>query len=410
MIIKLRFFSILVLSIVSFLLSLIIEKGLNFLRNMQIIYSLLFLVALLSSGCSNGKEQTTPQEIVIASANPMSGNSSDFGDMKVKAIQLAFDEVNHTGGIDGKKLTLQIGDDESSPKEAYKLAVTLATDPKIVAVIGHFNSASTLAARNVYNGAGIPVITDSVNKAITDGTTPYLFRILATDQFAAEQLAEYTVQKLHHKKIAIIYVNNDYSKDMKEYFRKKIRQLGGEITTMEIFFEERTKNFNLELERIKATKPDAIFFVGYYKEAALIARQARFIGLTAPIISTDGISSLELIHLGGEAVEGIRFNGSFHPSIVKNGSDKFAKDFKARYGKEPDTYAALAYDSAQILIEGIRKNGASRENLYTYLSNLKDYPGVTGNITFDDKHQVQAKIIILTVKNGQFVPDTLQPE
>ena len=108
---------------------------------MQIIYSLLFLVALLSSGCSNGKEQTTPQEIVIASANPMSGNSSDFGDMKVKAIQLAFDEVNHTGGIDGKKLTLQIGDDESSPKEAYKLAVTLATDPKIVAVIGHLSNA-----------------------------------------------------------------------------------------------------------------------------------------------------------------------------------------------------------------------------------------------------------------------------
>jgi len=382
---------------------------LNTLNNKVVLCILLFFATLFLSECNNNKEQSVNQEIIIASNNPMSGNSSDFGDMKVKAIQLAFDQINSTGGINGRKLTLRIGDDASSPKEAYKLAVTTAADPKVIAVIGHFNSASTLAARNVYNGAGIPVITDSVNKGITDGTTPYLFRILATDQFAAEQLAEYAFHKLHLKKFAIIYVNNDYSKDMKEYFRKKVRQLSGEITTMEIFFEERTKNFNLELERIKQSQPDAIFFVGYYKEAALIARQARFLGITAPIISTDGISSLELIHLGGEAVEGIRFNGSFHPSIIQNGSDQFSRDFKARYGKEPDTYAALAYDSAQILIDGIRKNGPSREHIYDYLSNLKDFPGITGNITFDDKHQVQAKIIILTVKNGHFVPDTLQP-
>lgn len=379
------------------------------MRNKLITISLLLVVTLLSNGCGYSSQGQNTQEIVIASANPMSGNSRDFGEMKVKAIQLAFDQVNDAGGIDGKKLTLKVGDDASSPKEAYKLATNLVADPRILAVIGHFNSASTLATRNVYNGAGIPVITDSVSKAITDGTTPYLFRIILSDKVEAEQLAEYSFSKLNVKNFAIIYVNNDYSRGMKEYFREKVRRLGGEITTIEVFFEGRTKDFCPELGKIKNSKPDAIFFAGYYEEAAIIARQANEMGITIPIISTDGISSQELIHLGGTAVEGIRFNGFFHPSLPQNGSDEFTIDFKNRYGREPDTTAALAYDAAQLLISAIRKNGASREGIYTYLANFKDYLGVTGNITFDDKHDVQRKIMILTVKDGKFVPDVLQP-
>lgn len=384
-------------------------KELITLKSKLLFISLLLLVTLVNNGCGHVSKKTTPDEIIIASANPMTGNSSAFGDMKVKAIQLAFDEVNATGGIEGRPLTLRIGDDASSPRVAYKLATTLAADKEVLAVIGHFNSANTLATRNVYNGAGIPVITDSVNKAITDGTTPYLFRILPTDQVAAEQLVEYAFNKLYFEKFAIIYVNNDYSKDMKDYFREKIRGLGGEITTVEIFFEGRTKNFTPELEKIRKSRPDSIIFVGYDKEAALIARQARDMGITTPFISTDGISSQELIKLGGDAVEGIRFNGFFHATMKQNSSEKFTTNFMNRYGEEPDSYAALAYDSAQIIIAALRKHGATREGIYTYLTTLKNHPGITGNLSFDATHNVPTKIMILTVKDGKFVPDPLQP-
>ena len=367
------------------------------------------LITLLSNGCGNISKQTSMDEILIASANPMTGNSSDFGDIKVKAIQLAFDEVNQTGGINGKQLRLIIGDDASSPKESHKLAVTLTANQQVLAVIGHFNSANTLASRNVYNGAGMPVITDSVNKSITDGTTPYLFRIIPTDQVAAGQIVEYAFNKLYFEKYAIIYVNNAYSTDMKEYFRQKIRELGGEITTQEVFFEGRTTDFTPELEKIKNSAPDSIIFVGYVKEAALIIRQARNMGITTPFISTDGISSEQLITLGGTAVEGIRLNGFFHTAMKEKTAQNFSKAFIERYGKEPDSSAALAYDAAKILIEAIRKNGASREGIYTYLTKLNEYPGVTGNITFDAKHDVPTKIIMLTVKDGKFVPDALQP-
>jgi branched-chain amino acid transport system substrate-binding protein len=363
---------------------------------------------LLGNGCSHTKEQSSLNELVIASANPMSGNSQDFGQMKVKAIQLAFDEVNAAGGIDGKKLRLIVGDDASSPKEAHKLAEQLAVDPSVLAVIGHFNSASTVAARNVYNGAGIPVITDSVKNVITDGTTPYLFRILATDKVEAEQLAKYSLEKLKLKKMAVIYVNNDYSEGMKDYFLESMRRLGGEITTVEVLFEGRTKDFTAELAKIKNSQPDGIFIAGYYMESALVARQAREMGINVPIVGTDAMSSEELIHLGGAAVEGIRFNGFFHSSMQKNGAEKFVNEFTKHYGREPDTYAALAYDSAEILIDAIRKNGGSREGIYAYLKELKDYPGVTGDITFDEHHDVKSKIIILTVKDGRIDRDVLQ--
>ncbi|MDF2634632.1 MAG: hypothetical protein K0R78_1506 [Pelosinus sp.] len=377
--------------------------------NKLIFSSLMILFVLLGSGCSNSSEQSKKEDIIIASANPMSGSSKEFGHMKVKAMQLAFDEVNAAGGIHGRNIKLLVGDDASSPKEAHNLAKKIVADEAVLAVLGHWNSASTMAARNVYNGAGIPVITDSVNKTITDGTTPYLFRIVPTDKVEAEELAEYAFRKLGFKKIAIIYVNNDYSKGMKDYFREKMQRMGGEITAIETFSEGRTTDFTSELYKIKNSEPEGLFIAGYSSEVALIARQAREIGLYLPIIGTDGISSEEFILIGKEAVEGVRFNGFFYQDIKENGSENFREKFKKRYDKEPDSYAALTYDAAQLLIEAIKKNGASREGIYQYLSTVKDYPGITGKITFDKNHDVMSKIIMLTIKDGKIVKDAVQP-
>jgi branched-chain amino acid transport system substrate-binding protein len=380
------------------------------MKNMRCsIGSILMILVAFLGGCSDGKVQNEKPEIVIASANPMSGNSSDSGQMKVKAIQLAFDEVNAAGGINGRKLKLLIGDDAGAPKEAHKLATKLVADPNVLAVIGHWNSASTVATRNVYNGAGVPVLTDSVKKIITDGTTPYLFRILPSDQSEAEKIAEYVFHKLHIKKIAIIYVNNDYSVGMKDYFSERIQRIGGEVTAVETFFEGRTGDFTAELKKIKNSEPDGIFISGYYVEVAQIAREARSLGINLPIICPNGINSEELIHLGGAAVEGIKFNGFFYSGIKQNGSEEYAKNFKIRYGIETDTFAALAYDSAHMLINAIRKNGASREGIYQYLVEMKEYPGVAGTVSFDATHDAEIKMITLTVKDGKIVPDTIQP-
>ncbi|WP_227764722.1 ABC transporter substrate-binding protein [Zhaonella formicivorans] len=372
---------------------------------------ILLLILSLVAGCggSGGQSGDKPSEIYLASANPMTGDSAQFGDMKVKAIQLALDEVNAAGGINGAQVKLLVGDDTGNPKEAPNVAQKFAADDRVLAVIGHWNSSCTLAARGIYEAAGIPVITDSVNKAITDGSTPHVYRISLTDTAQAQHLAKYAYEKMGKRRVAILYTANDFGNGLMNDFSKAFNELGGKVVATETYFEGQSKDFSPQITKIKAKNPDLLFIAGYYVETALIAQQSRSLGLNVPMLGTEGISSEELIKLGGQAVEGILFTGFFHPEVKFPGTEEFVKAFKEKYNKEPDTYAALAYDSAKLILEAISKNGATREGIKKYLDEVKDFPGVAGPISFDDKNDVTRGIIILTVKNGKIVPAEVQP-
>lgn len=178
----------------------------------SILGIILALTMVVLAGC--GGAATTgsggSDKIYLASANPMTGDSAQFGDMKVKAIQLAIEEANADGGIDGKQIELLVGDDTGNPKEAPNVAQKFAGDNSVLAVIGHWNSSATLAARGIYEAAGIPVITDSVNKSITDGTTPHLYRISLTDTTQANNLARYAYNTMGKTKAAVLYTANDF--------------------------------------------------------------------------------------------------------------------------------------------------------------------------------------------------------
>lgn len=363
-------------------------------------------VALLLGGCSGtgdtSTEKKVTEEIVIASANPMTGDSAQFGDMKVKAMELAIESYNAKGGINGQKIRLMVGDDTGNPKEAPNVAQKIVSEPNVAAVIGHWNSSCTLAAREIYNTAGIPVITDSVNKAITDGTTPNVYRISLTDTAQANQLAKYTYEVLNKKNVAIIYTGNDFGNGIQEDFSKAFTTLGGKVVANEIFFEGQSKDFSPQLTKIKNQKPDLLFIAGYYVEAALIAQQAEQMGLNLPLLGTDGISSEELIKLGGKSVEGIYFTSFFHPEVKYEGTEAFVTAFKAKYNKEPDTYAALAYDSMMLLLKGIEEKGTDRAALSEYIKTAKDFPGVAGPISFENNN-VTRNVIISKVENGKIV-------
>ncbi len=370
-----------------------------------LIISMLGVLAGCGSSSTSGDNAS---ELYIAAANPMTGDSAQFGDMKVKAIQLALDEVNAKGGIDGKQVKLLVGDDTGNPKEAPNVAQKFAADNRILAVIGHWNSSCTLAARGIYESAGIPVITDSVNKAVTDGTTPHVFRISLTDTAQAQHLAKYAYEQMGKRKAAILFTANDFGTGLKNDFTTKFTELGGEIVAAETYFEGQSKDFSPQITKIKSQNPDLLFVPGYYVETALIAQQAKAAGLEIPMLGTEGISSDELVKLGGDAVEGIKFTGFFHPEIEFPGTKEFVESFTAKYNKEPDTYAALAYDSTKVVLEAMAQNGADRGEIKKYLETVKDFPGVAGPISFKN-NDVERGIIILTVKDGRIVPADVQP-
>lgn len=369
---------------------------------------------LLSAGCgentsgSGSGGQTAggnKSEIYISSINPMTGDSAQFGDMKVKAIELAIEEFNEKDVLNGVKVKLMVGDDTGNPKEAPNVAQKFSADANILAVIGHWNSSCTLAARGIYEEAGIPVIADSVNKAITDGTTPHVFRISLTDTAQAQSLAEYAYKIAGKRKAAILYTANDFGVGLMNDFTEKFTELGGEVTVAETFFEGQSKDFSPQLTKIKPTEPDLLFVAGYYVETALIAQQAKAMGIETQFLGTDGISSEELIKLGGDAVEGILFGGFFHPDVEYSGTKAFTEKFREKYGKDPDTYAALAYDSANIILSAIEEHGAevTREQITEYIANAKEFPGVAGPITFVD-NDVTRGVIVITVQDGKFIP------
>ena len=365
------------------------------------IVLVLTLVALTACG-GGGSNSGGGDKLYIAAANPMTGDSAQFGDMKAKAIQLAIDEVNAEGGIEGKQVELIAEDDTGNPKEAPNVAQKIAGNDNILAVVGHWNSSCTLAARGIYEAAGIPVITDSVNKQITDGTTPHLFRISLTDTTQALNLAEYAYNVMGKRKAAILFTANDFGTGLKNDFTEQFEKLGGEIVASETYFEGQSKDFSPQLTKIKGQAPDVMFVAGYYVETALIAQQAIPVGLDVPMIGTEGISSDELVKLGGEAVEGIRFAAFFHKDVEFPGTKEFVESFRAKYNKEPDNYTALAYDSAKLILQGMKENGATREGITKYLNEVKEFPGVAGPISFVD-NDVTRNILILEVKNGEIV-------
>ncbi len=374
------------------------------------IIALLTLLLVTLTACSGGgnggegSDGAKDGEIVIAHAGPMTGDSAQFGDMKEKAIQLAIDEVNEKGGINGKKVVLLTGDDTGNPKEAPNVAQKFAQDDRVLAVIGHWNSSCTLAARGIYDAAGIPLLADSVNKALTDGTTPTAYRISLTDTAQAESLAKYAYEKLGKRRAAILYTANDFGTGLMNDFATAFEELGGEVVASETYFEGQSKDFSPQLTKIKGTNPDLMFIAGYYVETALIAQQSKELGLDVQMLGTEGISSEELIKLGGDAVEGIIFAGFFHPDIEYPGTKEFVEAFRAKYNKDPDTYAALAYDSAKLIFAAIEENGESREGIMKFLDEVENFPGVAGPISFDEENNVVRNIVVLTVKDGKIVP------
>ena len=381
----------------------------------------LFAAALAFALCSSlftacggpsgpeGSGGETSGTIYIASANPMTGDSAQYGDCKVKAIELALKEVNDAGGINGQKLELLVGDDTGNPTEAPNVAQKFATDDRVLAVIGHWNSSCTLAAREIYNDAGIPVITDSVNKTITDGSCKTMFRISLTDTEQATLLADYAYNVMNVRKAGIMYTANDFGTGLQSDFSTAFTALGGTITTTETYFEGQTKDFSAQLTKIKQTEPELLFVAGYYTECALIAQQRLTANMDIPILGTDGISSEALIELGGDAVEGVTFGGFFHPDLEYAGTAEFVQAYRDAYGKDPDTYAALAYDSAKLIIEGIRANGATRDGIQKYLQDVENFPGVAGPVSFDENGAASRNVVVLVVEDGKICLAENQP-
>jgi branched-chain amino acid transport system substrate-binding protein len=378
-----------------------------------------FAAALIAAGCARQPAQQTRQPVggpagealKIGLVAPITGSIATFGISTKQGAEMVFDDVNRRGGLLGRRVELLVEDDAGKPEEAANVFTKLVNRDRVVAIIGSVATKCSLAGAPVCQRAGVPMITPaSTNPKVTE-VGDYIFRVCFIDPFQGEVIARFLVGKLGLKRVGIIYdLTNDYSKGLADYVEANAKKLGAQIVSRQTFSEQ-DKSFKAQLTAMATQQPQAIFVSAYYTEAALIARQARQLGITATLMGPDGFDSPMLIKSGGSAVEGAYFSNHYSADSTAPETQAFVQAYRKRYGEAPDALAALGYDAAALLVDAIKRAGSVEGRaIRGALAATTDYHGATGAISMDAQRNARKPAVILEVKRGKFVlVETIQP-
>ena len=372
------------------------------------------MMALLTTGCGN----TNSNEIKIGANLEMTGNTATFGQSATNGAKLAIKQVNAKGGVLGKKITLVVADNKSDTAEAANAMQKLSTQDKVIASIAPIASSSVMAAAQVNESAkilGISPTASNPNVTVdpeTGKVRDYLFRATFIDPFQGAVMANFAKNTLKAQKAAVYIENSsDYAKGLGKFFKETFVQNGGNIVSDEAYLAKDT-DFKATLTKIKASNPDVIFVPGYYQEVGMIVKQAREIGITVPILGADGWDSAKLPEIAGaEALNNTFFSNHYSPDDNSPEIKNFVEAYKAEYGQVPDAFAALSYDATMMIIEAIKRAGVEDSvKVKDELAKTKDYQGVSGSITLDEKHNaVKGVVIIEKKKRIQAFKEKIKP-
>ncbi|HCM89066.1 MULTISPECIES: ABC transporter substrate-binding protein [Vagococcus] len=357
-----------------------------------------------SSGSSNKETSKESDTIKIGLNLELSGAVAAYGNQEKDGAQLAVDEINEKGGINGKKIELVIKDNKSDTAEAAAVAANLTTKENVVAIIGPATSGASKAQIPNVTKAKVPVITPSgTDDSITvlnDKVQEYIYRACFQDSFQGVILANYAMTNLKAKTAVVIGdVSSDYAKGLSTSFKDTFT---GDIVADEKF-NQKDKDFKAILTKIKDKDFDFIYLPGYYEEAGLIIKQAREMGIEQPILGADGFSDAKLIDIAGkENMNSVYYTAHFSEKAPASDKVKtFIDAFDKKYSKKPSSFNALAYDSVYMFADAIDRAGsADSEKITKELANLKDFDGVTGKMSMDKNHNPEKAAVVIGLKDG----------
>jgi branched-chain amino acid transport system substrate-binding protein len=349
-----------------------------------------------AEGGANASAAAT--EILVGEFGSFTGSEATFGQSTSNGVKMAFEEKNKAGGIKGRKLTLISLDNQGKAEEAAAAVTRLITQNKVIAILGEVASSRSLAAAPIAQRHKIPMISpSSTNPKVTE-VGEYIFRVCFIDPFQGTVMAKFAHENLKAKRVAVLRdVKSDYSVGLADYFAKKFKELGGEIV-LDASYQSGEMDFKAQLTQIRGSKPDAIFIPGYYTEVGLIARQARSLGISAPLLGGDGWDSSKLSEIGGEAINGSYFSNHYTTESSDPVVVDFIKRFKERTNETPDGLAALGYDAARILIQAMENaSDLTPEAIRAELAKTEDFVGVTGRISIDQQRNANKPAVVVKV-------------
>ncbi|MDD4599480.1 MAG: ABC transporter substrate-binding protein [Negativicutes bacterium] len=359
----------------------------------------------VAAGCGGSQQSGGTQAgstAKIGVVTILSGGGAAYGEAIKQGLELARDEINSKGKT---KIELVIEDSKGEKNEAINAANKLIHKDNVVGIIGPTLSGDMFAIGPIANQSGVPIMgTSTTAEGITE-IGEYVFRNALPESLAIPQAVKKAQQKLGLKKVAIMYSNNnDWAVSSFKTFEQAVKNNGIEVLTIETFADKDT-DFSAQLTKIATLKPDAIMVSGLYQEAGLILKKAREMGITVPFVGNNGFNSPQLVKIAGASAEGAIVASPWFPSKDDEKVKKFVTAYKAKYGKEPDQFAAQAYDALYIMADALEKSGSTtdRAKLKNSLKIVKDFQGVTGKFAFDEKRNPAMEVTVLVVKEGNFV-------
>ncbi|HMK73705.1 MAG TPA: ABC transporter substrate-binding protein [Myxococcaceae bacterium] len=361
--------------------------------------------AALSVACKRSPPAADQGPLRVGLVGALTGGEAALGRVLRDGALLAIEQANADGGVAGRRLELVSYDSQGRPEEAASATVRLVTVDGVTFIVGGDTSSSTLAMAPVAARGEVPLVAPAAtNPRVTREGGPYVFRVCFVDSFQGGALAAFAKERGMDRVAMLTDLRSDYSMGLADAFRQRFQSLGGTVVGTETYGQG-DSDFRAQLTRIKGLRPDALFVPGYYGDAAAIARQARQLGLTIPLLGGDGWDSVaELVSLGGESLEGSEFTTHFSADNPAGAVQGFLKDFQARFGRPPESGAALAYDAARVGIAALRRTGGKGgPALRDALAATAGFPGATGRITLGPERDAVKPAVVLGIRGGRAV-------
>lgn len=345
--------------------------------------------------------------ITIGGNLELSGAAAAYGTPVSEALELAIEQKNESGGIlDGQMLELLLNDNRSDLTESASIATRLVSE-NVVGIIGPTATGVAQAAIPVITENGMPTILaastgDDLTLDDSGNVLEYLFRVCFEDSYQGLAAGQYATETLGAQTAMIITDQAlDYSLGLADSFTTQFEANGGTIVKTESYTSGDT-DFQAILTSLLGQEFDILYIPGYYTETGLIIQQAREMGITQPIIGGDGYASNTLIELAGaHNATDVYYTTHFYEESDNPTVQQFITDYEAKFGKKPDTFAALGYDASNLLLDAIERAGSTdADAIKEALAATQDFEGVTGTFTIDENHNPVKPAIMIKLENG----------
>jgi len=340
----------------------------------------------------NNKNETINIGVIL----PLTGNAAVYGKGIKKGIDFAYNSLTAKGK---KNVKIIYEDSRANAKDAVAAFEKLTAYNKCKVIIGPFSSSDVMAIAPIANQKKVVVISPTATSPAITEAGDYIFRIIPSDKYDGSIMSEYAVKKLKDSTFVILYANNDYGTGMKEAFTSHANKIGAKVLSA-FSYGTGTTDFTTILEKVKNLKPDAAFIVGG-KELGYILKQAKELDLKTQFLSTGMIENNEIMEIAGNSADNVYYTyPSFRVDDQNKTVQKFVADFNAKTGNKPDVLNALGFDSFMLVDKAINN---SPDNIKTYLYNLKEFNGVTGQMRFDSNGDVIKSIGIKKISDKKFI-------